>query len=125
MDRTRFNQTVASNRPRMVGSVIHQALSQILETQISDPRIAQTTITEVELSKDLKHVKVFLTSSQSAEFLEQSVTNLNRAKAYIRHRLSEQIDLKFTPAVRFLADDLPSRSNRVLALIDQATNSSE
>ena len=109
----------------MVGSVVHKALSQILQNSISDPRITPTTITEVQLSKDLKHAKVFLTSGESTEALQTSVEHLNRARSYIRHRLSGELDMKFTPAIRFLVDDLPSRSTRVISLIEQVSNPGE
>lgn len=104
---------------------MHKALSQILQNSISDPRIAPTTITEVHLSNDLKHAKVFLTSGESKETLQASVEHLNRARSYIRRRLSGELDLKFTPAVRFLVDELPSRSNRVISLIEQTSKPGE
>ncbi len=114
-----------ASRTRMVGSVVHKALSRILQSEISDPRISQTTITEVEVSRDLKHAKVFLTSADSPEALNASVEHLNRAKSYIRHCLSDQLELKFTPAIRFLVDEMPFRSNRVLQLIEETAKSNK
>ncbi len=111
------------NRTKMVGSVVHKALSQILQHDICDPRVGRTTITEVELSNDLKHVKVYLTSIESQEVLKSSVDQLNRAKAYIRRCLKAHLDLRFTPSIRFLVDELPSRTSRVLHLIDEASTS--
>ncbi len=125
MNLNNVSQAGSMNRPRMVGSVVHQALSRILQQNISDPRIVQTTITEVELSRDLKHAKVYLTSGESKEALNTSVEHLNRARAYIRHRLSDRLDLKFTPAISFLADELPTRTTRVLDLIDQVSNETD
>ena len=119
----RVAQFEESNRTRKVASVVHKALSQILQNQINDPRVSKTTITEVEVSKDLKHAKVFLTSSESQEALLSSIEQLNRAKAYIRHRMSDQLDLKYIPAIKFLADEVPIRSTRVLELIDQVSKS--
>jgi len=110
-----------SNRSKMVGSVVHKALSHILENDVSDPRIVQTTITEVELSRDLKHAKVFLTSAESEDALQLSVDHLNRAKSYIRHRLGDQLNLKHIPMISFRADEMPMRSSRVLQLIDVAS----
>ncbi len=117
-----WSQVDGTYRPRMVGSVVHQALSQILQYDIADPRIARTTITEVELSKDLKHVTVFLTSVESSQALQTSVEHLNRATAYIRRCLSSQLNLRFTPSIRFMVDDLPVRTARVLQLIDDSGN---
>ncbi len=111
------------NRTRMISSVVHKALSQILQNKISDPRIVQTTITEVELSKDMKLAKVFVTSSESEQALQTSIEQLNRARSYVRRCLSDHIELKYIPALRFVADEVPTRSSRVLELIDQASSS--
>ncbi len=107
------------DRSKKIGSLLHRELSMILETSISDPRIAKTTITEVVMTKDLNNVKVFLTSSESEEKLKTSVLHLNQAQSYIRHELSDRLNLRHTPEIQFLADELPTRSSRVLSLIEQ------
>ncbi len=110
-----------SSRCRKVGSVVHRGLSAILQNKLSDPRIGQITITEVSMSRDLKHAKVYVTSSETPDSMERTLVNLNRAKSYIRHQLSANLNMKYTPAVSFLKDEVPERSDHVLSLIEKVS----
>ncbi len=110
-----------ASRCRKVGSVVHRELSEILLTKLSDPRIGQITITEVFMSRDLKHAKVYVTSSETPDSMERTLTNLNRAKSYIRRQLGANLNMKFTPAVSFLKDEVPERSGHVISLIEKVS----
>ncbi len=110
-----------ASRCRKVGSVVHRELSAILQNKLSDPRIGQITITEVSMSRDLKHAKVYVTSSETPDSMERTLLNLNRAKSYIRHQLGANLNMKFTPAVSFLKDEMPERSDRVISLIEKVS----
>ncbi len=111
------------NRSAKVGSLVHRELSAILQNKIADPRVGQVTITEVVMSRDLKHAKVYATSSESGDRLHSSILGLNRARSYIRQQLGAQLNTKYTPAVSFFKDEVPERSSRVLGLIDKASRS--
>ncbi len=81
------------------------------------------TITDIRMSKDLKHAKVYVTSRLSGDQLEQGVAALNRAASYIRKQLAARIYMKYTPAIRFFKDSSIERAGRVSALIDSVSNS--
>ena len=122
-DYSDIQSDVGVNRTKKIGSVLHRELSLILQSKIADPRIGNITITEVIVSRNLKHAKVFVTGVETSESLQATLSNLNRAIPYIRRQLSEQVVLKFTPSIQFLADELPARGNRVLNLINQVSSS--
>ena len=111
---------VASERQRKVASVLHRELTSILQFKISDPRIVPITIVEVEVSRDLKFAKVYATAS-SGDSLKATLEILNQAKGYIRSALSEQVKLKHTPDLLFVADRILERGNRVLGLINDVS----
>ena len=73
------------------------------------------------MSRDLRHARVYATSSESSERLEQSLTALNRAKSYIRYLLGANISMKYTPTVKFLKDEVPERSERISSLLEEAS----
>ena len=122
-DYSDIQSDVGVSRPKKIGSVLHRELSLILQNKIADPRIRNITISEVIVSKNLNHAKVFVTGIETSESLHATLSNLNRAIPYIRRQLSEQIVLKFTPSIQFLADELPERGNRVMNLINQVSSS--
>lgn len=113
------------DRTRRVSSLLRRELSLALQNKVADPRIGRVTITEIVLSKDLKHAKVYVTGCDSSEELRTSLSALNSAKSFIRHQLASTLNLKYTPTFRFIADDLPERSARVLDLIDKVSQTSK
>ncbi len=111
-----------TDRAYRVSSVIHRQLASILLEKISDPRILPVTITEVVVSRDLKHAKVYTTNTDPDGQLEATVENLNRAKGYIRSLLSKQVQLKYIPTLSFMPDQMHERGNRVLSLIRESSD---
>ena len=107
----------ASERPRKIGSVLHRELSDIVSQKMADPRIKPITITEVVVSNDLRHAKVYATCINASDHLEPTLENLNRARGYIRCQLSNQVHLKYVPTLKFVADEVYARGNRILSLI--------
>ena len=111
------------DRTKKVASLVHRELSSILQHKVSDPRIEPITITEVLVSKDLKHAKIFVVGRGSAEASQTAVEALNRARSYIRRQLAKQAGLKYTPSLEFKIDKVPERSTRVLNLMKKISQS--
>lgn len=110
------------DRTYRVSSVIHRELASILLEKISDPRIRPVTITEVVVSRDLKHAKIYATDTTTDGQLDTTVENLNRAKGYIRFLLSQQLQLKYIPTLNFFSDHVHERGNRVMNLIRETSS---
>jgi ribosome-binding factor A len=75
------------------------------------------TVTEVRVSPDLRHATVFvepLGGSQAAAVVE----GLNRHAKFLRGRLGRMIDMKFTPALKFLHDESFNEAARMNRLFD-------
>ncbi|MEL6324678.1 MAG: 30S ribosome-binding factor RbfA [Pseudomonadota bacterium] len=103
------NPAEPSQRQLRAGELIRHALVDILAREdFRDPDLQGVSITvgEVRCSPDLKHATVFCTplgDSDTAQ-AERVADGLNRAAAFLRGRLGREIDMKFTPALRFIAD---------------------
>ncbi len=93
-------------RLRRIEHQLRDAISSlIMGDEIKDPRLSTfVSITDVKVSKDLAHAKVFLSSFQERRRLESSVEALNHASGYIRGRLGRKLGLRVTPAMTFVAD---------------------
>ena len=110
----------ASQRQLRAGELIRHALVNVLyEEDIQDETMTgvSVTVTEVRLSPDLRNASVFVEplGGQNADAV---VKALNRHAAFLRGRLGHAIDMKFTPALKFLHDesfDEAARMNRLFA----------
>ena len=77
----------------------------------------------VEGSRDLSHVKVFVTilnGGEDTQEITESVKALNNASGFLRSQLGQRMKLRIVPTLRFHFDDSLSRGNYLSNLIDQA-----
>jgi ribosome-binding factor A len=82
--------------------------------EIKDPRIEPlTTITEVRITKDMGHAKVWVSRFGDRETVTGSVQALNHAAGYIQGVLSKRISLRIFPHLHFLHDDAMENGFRV------------
>lgn len=108
-----------SQRQLRAGELIRHALVDILrEQEITDPDIAgvSITLTEVRMSPDLRHATVFVEPLGGGEKAAVVVKALNRHHKFLRGRLGHAIDMKFTPALKFLHDDTFDEAARMSRL---------
>lgn len=93
--------------------------SDVLQRQLRDPRIGFVSVTDVELSADLRHAKIFVSVLGSAEEKQQTMAALERATGFVRSELGRRIKLRHTPEILFRLDESIERGTRVVALLRQ------
>ena len=82
--------------------------------EIKDPRLEPlTTVTEVNLSRDLGHAKVWVSRFGDRTTLDGSVEALNHAAGYIQGILAKRISLRTFPHLSFLRDDAMENGFRI------------
>ncbi|MEW6009236.1 MAG: 30S ribosome-binding factor RbfA [Candidatus Omnitrophota bacterium] len=91
-------------RAERVGQEIKRLISEIIRDEIRDPRIGFITITDVELSKDLRDANVYFSVLGSKEQEKKSIEGINQASAFIRKLIGERIKLRFNPQLKFKLD---------------------
>ena len=92
-------------RSERVGGLIQKVLSEILKKDIGDPRLKMTTITEVEVSRDLKLARIYFTAPGGKQKKDQALKGFNSARGFIKRILAHEIDLKYMPDIKFFYDD--------------------
>lgn len=107
-------------RLRRVAEQIQRELSSILHTELKDPGVGMITITDVEVSPDLAHAKVYFTSLGTDEALADTRAGLRRAAGFLRSALGRRIKVHNTPELHFEYDASVERGVRLAQLIDAA-----
>lgn len=107
-------------RLRRVAEQIQRELSEILHTELKDPGVGMITITDVEVSPDFAHARVFFTTLGDAEALAQTQAGLRRAAGFLRSALGRRIKVHNTPELHFEYDASVERGVRLTQLIDAA-----
>ncbi|MBD2096872.1 30S ribosome-binding factor RbfA [Trichocoleus sp. FACHB-591] len=110
-----------SRRVSRVSELIKREVSQMLLSGIKDDRVGtgMVSVTDVDVSGDLQHAKVFVSIYGSDEAREETMAGLKSATGYVRSELGQRVRLRRTPEVIFVEDRSIERGTRVLSLINQ------
>jgi ribosome-binding factor A len=107
-------------RSRRIEDQIQRILSEVLRTQVRDPRLDGAVITGVDVSRDLSVAWVHfntLAGEHDRESLEQAFES---ALGFLRAQLARQLTVRHVPELRMRYDDTPERSSAMERLIDEA-----
>lgn len=109
------------SRTLRIAEQIRRELTTLIQFEVKDPRVDSVSLTEVQVTKDLSHAKVYFTLFDSTEEKVKDCTEgLNRAAGFLRRALSQEMRMRTIPALHFHYDVAPERGEKMSALIDQA-----
>lgn len=107
------------SRVERLRSALRDAVSDILHHQMKDPGIGFVTVTDVEVSGDLRHVKVYVSVMGDAEAQKRTVAALGRATGFVRTEVGRRVRLRHTPEITFVQDRSIEHGSRILHLMNQ------
>jgi ribosome-binding factor A len=109
-------------RPERVADFLRKELSQVMQQQLRDPRVGLASITDVEVSRDLSHAKVYVTvlGSDSNDDAKEVIQVLNKASGFFRSQVAKSHSMRITPTIRFYFDESIHRGQHLSSLIDDA-----
>jgi len=84
--------------------LIKQEMSKMLLKELKDPRIGFVTVTDVEMTGDLREAKIYVSVMGGEEQVKTSLEGLNSALGFIRREIGHRIRLRFTPEISFALD---------------------
>ncbi|MFA4967271.1 MAG: 30S ribosome-binding factor RbfA [Candidatus Margulisiibacteriota bacterium] len=112
-------------RPERVAELIKEEVSRIIHERVSDPRIGFISITNVELTPDLKSAKIFASVLGDKNERQKTFEGLRSATPFIRGRLGDVLNLRFMPEISFVYDKSIERGSRVLAIMYKLNREAE
>lgn len=111
-------------RNERVAGQLRREIAQLIWSEIQDPRLGPVTVTDVEVSRDLSHAKVFVATSRT-ETIKDSLKALRHAAGFLRRRLGQQMRLRSVPELHFEHDDSAERGERIDQLLAEARRSDD
>ena len=106
------------SRGQRVSEQIRRELADLIRLEVKDPRVGFITLTDVELSADYAHAKVFFTSMTGRDDLEEIMVGLRRASGFLRRELGRRVRIHTTPQLHFVYDQSVEEGARLSKLID-------
>ena len=112
--------TRSFNRADRVGGQVQKVLASLIRKGVNDPRLAQATITEVAMSRDLRIAKVYVAAHDETHDQQALLAGFESAKGFIKRELARELGLRYMPDLKFFYDvsfDYGAHINRVLKSI--------
>lgn len=113
------------SRSERVAEQIRRELAELIRLELKDPRVRLVTLTDVEVTPDYAHAKVFYTTLSGAEHQEEIAAGLRRAGSFLRRELGRRIKIHHVPDLHFVYDVSVERGTQLSQLIDQAVASGQ
>ncbi len=102
-----------------VNQLIREEISHLLQRELKDPRLGFVTVTEVDVAKDLRTAKVYVSVLGTEQQWRDSLQALGSARGFIRNWLAPRIRLRAVPALTFHPDRSMAHAAHIQALLER------
>lgn len=110
-------------RSSRVAEQIGRELAELIQLELKDPRVGLITLTDVEITADYAHAKVFFSSLKGEAGIEEVMAGLRAASGFLRHELGRRVRIHTLPELHFVYDRSVEQGDRLCRLIDEAVKS--
>jgi len=114
-------------RIEKVSSLLKREITLIMQNDLENDLIRDhfVNISKIDLSGDLQHCKIYITSRAEELVRKEIVESLNIAKSFIRHNLGKRIEMRRVPEIIFKDDIVIDKGLSVLKLLDELKNKNQ
>ena len=109
-------------RSDRVAGLLRRELAQLIQMQVKDPDLGFISVSDVEVSRDLAHAKVYITVFES-DRAASSIQALKKARGFLRSQLGQSLRMRSVPELHFLHDDSVETGAKMDRLISVAVTS--
>jgi ribosome-binding factor A len=106
-------------RVKKVTSLLKEVLSEVLLKDIRNPKINLVTVTDIDISPDLRNAKVFISVIGNQPEKEITLKALKSAATFIKSAASKKVSLRYFPKLYFELDSTVDKQLRVEMLLRQ------
>ncbi len=116
---------MAQYRLGRLGEEIKKELSDIIRYQLDDPRLSMVSILRVDVTRDLRYARVFISALTKGTSLAEIADVLTQSKGYIRRELAKRIKVRYIPEPLFVPDDSIAYGMKISKIIDECIQEDE
>ncbi|AEV69027.1 30S ribosome-binding factor RbfA [Acetivibrio clariflavus] len=108
------------DRTARISEEMKREISSIIQNELKDPRLSSLiSVTNVNVTKDLRYAKVYVSIMGNEEEKKNSLEGLKSAAGFIRREVGHRIQLRYTPEVQFELDNSIEHGAYISKLIDE------
>ncbi|NLJ34062.1 MAG: 30S ribosome-binding factor RbfA [Firmicutes bacterium] len=110
---------MAGVRRQRVREAYKQELGELIQRQLKDPRIGFVSVTDVDITGDLRQARVYVSVLGDEESKGRTMEALKGAQAYLRTEMGKRVRLRYTPELVFFLDESIERGMRLKNILDK------
>jgi ribosome-binding factor A len=111
---------LAGARSHRIGDQILKEISSLLLFKVKDPRLGGiVTLTEVTMSKDLRHAYVYYSILGTEEQKKDAQEGFESAKGFIRKSIGETLHLRYVPEIQFRYDTSLEQGQKIERILEE------
>jgi ribosome-binding factor A len=107
-------------RARRLAERIKVLAAEALERGVKDPDIGFVTFTDVRVTPDLSHAKIYFTVYGSDEEQQSSIDALERNRGRLRGEIGHKLGIRITPTIELIRDEIPATAGQLTELLAEA-----
>ena len=108
-----------SRRVLKAAEAVREVVSWAILSDINDPRVADVTVTYVEMSGDLRQAKVHVSVMGDEAKQALCLRGLQSSAGFLQSKLNTRIDTRYTPRIEFILDQGVKRSIEISRILDE------
>jgi ribosome-binding factor A len=112
-------------RPERLGEALKVEIAEVVGFELDDPRLETVTVTDVEVSADLRDAKVYVLIRGDEEEVDKALKSLRNAATYVRQQVALNLDMRYAPHIHFARDTAEENAARVTEILDDLTRKGE
>ncbi len=116
---------MTSRRVLKAASAIREVVSMAILTELRDPRIANVTVTYVEVSGDMRQAKIHVSIMSDEKNQELCMHGLRSATGFLQQKVGDRIDTRYTPRLKFVLDEGIKKSVEISRILGEILGENE
>lgn len=117
---------MAVQRTDRLNSLLKEVISEVIRRDVRNPHVTElVTVTRVQISKDLRHAKVFISVIGSEQDKIETIEALNSAAGFIAVQSSQKVVMRYFPELKFKLDDSVEKHMRIEELLNKISKERE
>jgi ribosome-binding factor A len=112
-------------RPERFAEALREVIAEVVGFELTDPRLALVTVTEVVLAADLRDAKVFVLIRGTEKEINEALRALKHAATFVRQQVTMSLELRHAPHLHFVRDTAEENAARVSDILEDLTTKGE
>lgn len=104
-------------RPERLAEALKEEIAEVVGFELEDPRVEAVTVTDVEVSEDLRDVKVFVLVNGTEEQIDAALKALRHAAVFVRQQVAMNLSLRHAPHLHFARDTAEENAARIGSIL--------